>query len=370
MSDFVVICCNCGTEVKPGTPRCPLCREPMGWRRVAWVLRRGVFYGLLVSGSAVGCFWAWDYLHRGVDVYQQLEEVNISLEAAQNDCASRTCPPEVLQAKSHFEEARRQSAAGYHDAALKILQTVRELLRRSQGLQATTVATPVPEAAAGAAAAGDGMVKIAPGEFVMGSFEVGSDERPAHSIALGGYSIAAREVTVEEYQRYAREVRQSFPDQPAWSSPKHPVVFITWQEAKAYCEHQGMRLPTEAEWERAARCGSTRSFIGDGSQAGLDRFAWHRGNSQRAAHPAGTKARNDCFLYDAFGNVAEWVSDWYAPDYYAASPPQNPAGPDHGDDKVVRGGAFDSPVGSLRGSLRDKFSPDSGRENIGFRCAK
>ena len=216
----------------------------------------------------------------------------------------------------------------------------------------------------------DSLVQISAGSFIMGSFDVGFDHYPPHVVFLPAYSIGAREVSVADYQHYCQEMQKSFPDQPSGSTLQHPVVLVTWQEAKAYCEHKGMRLPTEAEWEKAARCGLKGQTIGEGDPDGLGRFAWYKGNSESQAHAVGIKAPSSCLLYDIFGNVAEWVSDWYAPDYYKTSSQQNPPGAELGDDKVVRGGAFNSPAESLRAVVRDRFGPESGRDDIGFRCAK
>jgi formylglycine-generating enzyme required for sulfatase activity len=214
------------------------------------------------------------------------------------------------------------------------------------------------------------MVQINPGPFIMGSFGGNPDERPAHELTLGTYAIGAREVTAEEYRHYCQETQQSFPDQPPGSTPHHPVVLVTWHEAKEYCEHQGMRLPTEAEWEKAARCGLKGKTIGETDPDGPGRFAWYKDNSHSTAHAAGTKDPSPCLLYDIVGNVAEWVSDWYSPDYYKSSPSQDPTGPEQGDDKVFRGGAFSSPAEAMSPSFRDKFGPDSGRVDVGFRCVK
>ncbi|MBI5239029.1 MAG: SUMF1/EgtB/PvdO family nonheme iron enzyme [Elusimicrobia bacterium] len=361
------LCRYCGTEVKPGTPKCPMCWEPIGWRWWTRILRRGITWGLLISALTVGGVWMRGFMNKGVEAYHEMDEVKAALEGALGACKDRPCAPEVQQAKALVDQASEQTRNGKHEAALANLKAARALLLAKRPDVATPPA-PAQGDASGAAAAG--LVAIAPGEFMMGSFGNSADEQPAHAVSLGGYAIMPREVTVEEYQRYGQEVRQSCPEQPAGSGPKHPVVFITWHEAKAYCEHYGLRLPTEAEWERAARCGSVRDFPGDGTPAGLDRVAWHRGDSQGTAHPAGAKAASACFLYDMSGNAAEWVSDWYAPDYYLEGVAQNPTGPAQGDDRVVRGGAFDSPAESLRLSFRDRFSPDSGRGNIGFRCAR
>ena len=367
----VKICRHCGTEFQPGAAKCPMCWEPVGWHWFARILRRGLFWGLLVCAPVTGFVWVRDFLSGGEEAQSTLDEVTQPLSAAERACASPSCPPHVLQARVFYDAGRKQLSAGRGAEALKSAKAALELLRNPPQDPALGVTVPIAAAPTGAPdAARAGMVQIAPGEFPMGSFEVGSDERPAHAVSLGGYSIAAREVTVEEYRRYSQELHQSAPEQPAWSTPQHPVVFVTWHEAKAYCEHRGLRLPTEAEWERAARCGGTKRSVGDGSLAGLGPFAWYKDNSRRMAHPVGSKSPNACLLYDVFGNAAEWVADWYAPDYYADSPAQNPLGPDHGDDKVVRGGAFDSPGESLSVSFRDKFGPESGREDIGFRCAK
>lgn len=361
------LCRYCGTEIRPGEARCSMCWEPVGWRWWRRILRRGLTWGLLLCGLTVGGFWMKGFLSQSVEAMHELDDARIALEAAQGACKDRPCPAEVAQAKALYDKAVEQSRAGKHEDALENLKAMKPLLEAKR----SELATPAPDASApGTAADASGLVTIAPGEFIMGSFSYGPDERPAHPVPLAGYSIMPREVTVEEYQRYVQELRQSCPEQPAWSGPKHPVVYVTWHEAKAYCEHFQMRLPTEAQWERAARCGGTKDFTGDGTPAGMDRVAWHRGNSQGAGHPAGAKPANDCFLHDMFGNVAEWVADWYSPDFYAESPGQNPLGPDAGDDKVFRGGAFDSPVESLRASFRDRFSPDSGRGNLGFRCVR
>jgi formylglycine-generating enzyme required for sulfatase activity len=348
-----------------------MCWEPVGWRWWVRILRRGIVCGGLLSGLVVGGFWMKGFLNKGVDAYHELDEMKIALEAAQGACRNRPCPPEVAQAKTLLDKASEQARGGKPEDALVNLKAVRRLLQTKRPEAATPpIAAPAEPGAAAGAGATAGLIQIAPGEFIMGSFGHGADEQPAHAVSLGGYSIMAREVTVEEYRRYSQEVRQSFPDQPAGSGPKHPVVLVTWHEAQAYCQHHEMRLPTEAEWERAARCGSMKDYIGDGTPAGVGPLAWHSGNSQKTAHPVGGKMLSACFLYDIFGNAAEWVKDWYAADYYGNSPPQQPPGPDQGDDRVVRGGAFDSPVESLRASFRDRFSPDSGRVNIGFRCVK
>jgi formylglycine-generating enzyme required for sulfatase activity len=348
-----------------------MCWEPVGWRWWARILRRGIVYGGLLSGLVVGGFWMKGFLNKSVDVYHDLDEMKLALEAAQGACQDRPCPPEVVQAKALFDKAAEQARGGKHEDSSVNLKAVRELLRPRRPPVATpSLAVPAAPGAAVSTGAAAGLIQIAPGEFIMGSFGYEADEQPAHAVSLGGYSIMAREVTVEEYRRYSQETRQVCPDQPAGSGPRHPVVLITWHEAQAYCQHHEMRLPTEAEWERAARCGTMKDYIGDGTPAGLDSFAWYSGNSQKMAHPVGSKAANACFLYDMFGNAAEWVKDWYSADYYGNSLLQQPPGPDGGEDRVVRGGAFDSPAASLRASFRDRFSPDSGRVNIGFRCVK
>jgi formylglycine-generating enzyme required for sulfatase activity len=318
-------CRYCGSEFHPGDFRCPSCWEPVGWRWFARILRRGILWGLLVCALLAGSVW--------------------------------------------FRSSHSAPAAPSADQ--KNIAAALDPLHSPPQTSTATLASSTAPASGGAFAPTEaGMVEIKAGPFVMGSFATSPDERPAHEVTLGTYAIGAREVTVEEYLSYCKDNQQALPEQPAGSGPKHPVAFVTWQEAKAYCEHQGMRLPTEAEWEKAARCGLAGGALGASDPEGLGRFAWIKENSQGRAHAVGTKAPSPCSLYDLLGNAAEWVADWYAPDYYKSSPAQDPAGPDQGDDKVVRGGSFNSPGAGLSASARDRSSPESGRADVGFRCVK
>ena len=202
---------------------------------------------------------------------------------------------------------------------------------------------------------------VPPGKFVMGcSIEDNgceSNEKPAHEVTLTkGFWIGRTEVTQAAYQRVMG--RGASDTQGA----DLPVNSVRWLEARNYCGAAGMRLPTEAEWEYAARAGSTNAR--DGS---LSELAWWHGNSDSRAHPVGQKQPNRFGLYDVFGNVAEWTADWYGP--YTADAAVDPQGPDKGDHRVVRGGSWMGGVNIIRASSRVARKPAVGGGYLGFRCA-
>jgi formylglycine-generating enzyme required for sulfatase activity len=142
-----------------------------------------------------------------------------------------------------------------------------------------------------------------------------------------------------------------------------PIVNVTWDDAQAYCGWMGGRLPTEAEWEYAARGGSTEARYGP-----IDEIAWYISNSGGQTHDVTQKRRNGFGLYDMLGNVWEWANDWYDDKYYQSSPSQDPPGPTNGQLRVLRGGSwYDSP-GSVRVSDRGRGGPASRDGYGGFRC--
>jgi formylglycine-generating enzyme required for sulfatase activity len=214
-------------------------------------------------------------------------------------------------------------------------------------------------------------VAIPGGPFRMGAGSPGGspDEYPAHEVVLSPFSIDTHDVTVAQYREFCARTHRPFPRQPSGSTPRHPVVSVRWGDAQAYCRHRGRRLPTEAEWERAARCGAGSRYPFGDQPHFLEFYAWFAGDSGGQAHPVGLKPTAGCGLSDAYGNVWQWTADWYSAYYYDNSPRSNPTGPRSGEEKVLRGGAFDSPPEALAGTFRDKSSPDYGAENRGFRCA-
>jgi formylglycine-generating enzyme required for sulfatase activity len=212
---------------------------------------------------------------------------------------------------------------------------------------------------------------IAPGDFEMGCSpgdrECRSDEKPFHRVSLSrGFWLGQTPVTVAAYKRFGKTTgRQATGGRESKDSIRDnlPVVMVSWEDAQAYCGWIGGRLPTEAEWEYAARGGSTEARYGP-----LDGIAWYYHNSGSGIHPVAEHTPNKFGLYDMLGNVWEWVADWYGGTYYRASPAVDPKGPADGADHVLRGGDWVSNPQDVRVSRRATTKTPSGTPGVGFRC--
>lgn len=243
-----------------------------------------------------------------------------------------------------------------------------------------------------------GMVLVPAGEFWMGRThlslpdELGwverarMDDRPVHLVSIDSFYMDKYEVTNAGYTRFIEATGNRKPHH--WIHGKypegkaeHPVYNVSWDEAAAYCKWVSQRLPTEAEWEWAARGGLDRKLYAWGDEhprARGGRLGYQAaGAVERAVigrvgtSIVGSFPPNGFGLYDMIGNVWEWVADWYAPNYYSISPDRNPPGPDSGNYRVIRGGGWpDADDRFLRVYYRN-FTDSSARFNtIGFRCAK
>lgn len=210
-----------------------------------------------------------------------------------------------------------------------------------------------------------------------GPFEMGGDfdeEHPRHRVVLDAFWIDRYEVMNEQYAKYLQATDASAP--AYWNRsdrfhsgdkfPQHPVVGVSWFEAKTFCEWIGKRLPTEAEWEKAAR-GGREGFA----------FPWgDRPDRKRANYegqgtlPVGSFPPNDYGLFDMAGNVWEWTADWFDAHYYEKSAEANPTGPESGKDKVLRGGSWVDGVGPSRVAHRHWYPPHARYKWLGVRCAK
>ncbi len=209
-----------------------------------------------------------------------------------------------------------------------------------------------------------GLVRLPGGTFAMGcspgDAECYDDEKPAHEVTVSPFWLDATAVTQAAFQAMMGANPSHFS-----GCPTCPVDSVTWDEARSYCEKSGKRLPTEAEWEFAARGGKTAARYGD-----LDAIAWCAENSDNKTHPVGQKKPNGYGLYDMLGNVWEWCADWYDERYYASSPAVNPKGPSSGKRRVLRGDSWRTPAAATRASDRFWDSPDVRYYSFGFRCAR
>lgn len=207
------------------------------------------------------------------------------------------------------------------------------------------------------------MVLIPAGEFVMGRNGLNSNEEPAHIVYLNAFYIDKYEVTQLQYLSVIGVNPSYF-----GKCPLCPVEKVTFHQASQYCVKVKKRLPTEAEWEKAAHGGTTGWYYWD--QDHMDIYAWYGNNAGKRTRSVGTRNPNHYGLYDMAGNVYEWVQDWYDPDYYKKGSARNPKGPANGTDKVIRGGSWGTPPAKMAHSHRDSREPDTRYINSGFRCAK
>lgn len=227
------------------------------------------------------------------------------------------------------------------------------------------------------------MVLIPAGEFTMGRTKLTADDktnmrphvllddRPARTVNLGAYYLDAYEVTNAQYATFVKSRNQ--PPPRHWRNgdvPKgeesFPVFNVDWEDATAYCDWAGKRLPTEAEWERAAR-GELDSMDfpwGDKPDAKKARY-----NSPQPG-PVGAFPPNGFGLYDMAGGVSEWCADWFDRLYYQHGPAGNPKGPETGEYKVIRGGAWSDAPKRVTVFFRNWVRPNQKTPNLGFRCAK
>ncbi len=216
-------------------------------------------------------------------------------------------------------------------------------------------------------------VWIPAGSFQMGcspSDTACSDqEKPPHPVTITrGFWLGQIPVTVGAYKRFGQATGRSLPPALPGFVPdeNHPVVNVTWQEATAYCTWSGGRLPTEAEWEYAARAGSIGARPGE-----LDDIAWHGGNSGGQPHPVATKGPNPWGLYDMLGNEWEWCADWFIPDWYQHTREEkDPVGPSTGAYRALRGGSWETAPRNVRVSYRVRLQETDRVRSMGFRCGR
>jgi formylglycine-generating enzyme required for sulfatase activity len=225
------------------------------------------------------------------------------------------------------------------------------------------------------------MAEIPAGEFAMGldGMQALDDERPKHRVWLPAYFIDLHEVTTAQYASFLGATNRLVPWQ--WDSvdlTQHhdrPVIGVDWSDADAYCKWKGKRLPTEAEWEKSARGTDGRlypwgNWVPSKALANFAlgaRFSYSQVLMPVQSYEPG---RSPYGLYQMAGNAWEWVQDWYAVNYYEASPEQNPQGPEQGQFKVLRGGSWSDLPKYLLTYGRFKLPPETRNSYTGFRCAK
>ena len=213
----------------------------------------------------------------------------------------------------------------------------------------------------------------------MGSDVGDPDEKPAHQVNLGAFYMDVYEVTNAMYKdcvtagvcdpphSVRSAEREAYYDAPEFEN--YPVIFVSWDQAKIYCEWRGARLPTEAEWEKAARGTDGRIYPwGEGLDCSKANYSSCAGDTTAVGSHDGTASPFG--IFDLLGNVWEWVSDWYSESYYLNSIPNDPIGPTTGSARVSRGGSFINPGSRVSVTNRNWYPQSNFTNNMGFRCVR
>ena len=280
---------------------------------------------------------------------------------------SNVPPKQVVQAEDTLDIANK---LGLDDEQRAVYQQLHEKIQQRHKVNHRTPSLPQH--------LDQSMVLVPGGEFMMGSWTGDADERPVRRVYLEDFFMDKDQLTVGQYAKFLEATSHIAP--PEWHimsramHQKRPVVNVDWADAAAYCTWAGKRLPTEAEWEKAARGTDGRTYPwGDEPptrlHGNMQKEVW---NNHMGLTPVGMFAdgKSPYGINDMAGNVWQWVSDWYDQDYYKSSPLQNPTGPPKGEYKVVRGGSWGSGPEGLRSADRETHVPSFQGFGTGFRCAK
>jgi formylglycine-generating enzyme required for sulfatase activity len=286
-------------------------------------------------------------------------------------------PPVV--AEPGIADAPSASAVGVDQAAIREPPGIEQDAAQVQTAEPTVLRTVRDRLGDGSM--GPLMVALPTGAFSMGSAGLGGerDEYPEHRVRVGGFLIGANEVTFADYDRFARSTGRRLPGDFGWGRARRPVVDVSWGDAQAYAQWlsrqtgRHYRLPSEAEWEYAARGGAQSAYWwGVGPEVGRAQCfdcgtTWDDG---RSTAPVGSFEPNSYGLYDTAGNVLEWTADCYRPSYQGAPTDGTAWDQEPCPARTARGGAFNKPAKSMRSAARAQFAPDARVNMLGFRLAR
>ena len=311
-----------------------------------------------------------------------LTQAQVGVLLYTDEAGSKTHPPKSARLEavaSGWKQAQEQQRASFGDEPVRT-ETQVEPVQKNTPPSVSRLSFE-PET-----------VRVDGGTFQMGSNDGESDEKPMHRVTLSDFAIGKYEITVQQYMQFVNETKTHYPEWleqgsnyniktgkddhykklgDALQNSNNPIVGISWDDAVAYCEwlsqktNKKYRLPTEAEWEYAARGGNKSSGYKYSGSNTIGDVAWLSDNASSQTHPVGQKQRNELGIYDMSGNVWEWCSDWYGT--YNSSSQQNPTGAITGSDRVYRGGGWSNGAAYCRSAFRYNDTPTYRYSNVGFR---
>jgi formylglycine-generating enzyme required for sulfatase activity len=304
-----------------------------------------------------------------LDAVKALEEIDPSW--TDSEAATGAVPVLVAALKDESQDVREGAAVALEKIGQEAVPALGAALKdeswRVRQAAAMALGQISPDAIIASLFIESDFVRIAAGKFMMGSTNGESDEQPVHRVRISrDFEMGKHEVTQAQWEAVMGNNPSNF------KGPDLPVETVSWDDVQEFINKLNQsdnkyqyRLPAEAEWEYAARAGSTGDYAGD-----LDAMAWYYDNSDSKTHPVGQKQANAWGLYDMHGNVWEWVQDWYDSDYYAQSPGADPRGPSSGSFRVLRGGGWGDDARYCRSAFRGSFSPDSRFVFLGLRLVR
>ena len=275
---------------------------------------------------------------------------------------------EVVKANVRYDAGYRLSLKVIDVATNRVVWTDADSLGRSDREVAGVTRRIARRLAAMALAfAPAEMVSLPAGSFRMGSATGPVEETPVHVVSLSAFSLDRTEVSSAAYNAFLMAHGRQANDR---TPPEAPATMVSWGDAQAYCGWLDKRLPTEAEWEYAARGMGDHTYPWGEAAPDPGRARYSGSAAAAVAVDALTGGASPQGILQLSGNAAEWVSDWWDPRYYATSPGNDPRGPDWGDYKVIRGGSWSHTAAEIRAAARNYHSPGRGAAYIGFRCAR